>query len=253
MKLTTVLGSCDNNPHYYKFIPFQIWFWAKFGIKFIAVFIGNNIPIELLPFKDNIHLWNYTPHLTSSFVGQNLRIYYPALLKGLSDDELVMITDMDMLPCKPDIFTQGLEQFKKDDFLTWHPVLWDAKEIFMWYNAAHPDTWGNIFKVNSIEDIIQRLNETHVTGGKYAPAQEHWFIDQHTMFNVLINHPSLKQLNRIPKRMANVNVLTNGNKHMITMFDDVHFHRSFMQNEHLIMEALSQLEIAFPTEQKRIR
>ena len=44
MKLTTVIGSVNNNPKYYMFIPKQILFWKKFGINFIAVFVGNHIP-----------------------------------------------------------------------------------------------------------------------------------------------------------------------------------------------------------------
>ena len=43
MKLTTVIGSVNDNPKYYMFIPKQILFWKKFGINFVAVFVGNHI------------------------------------------------------------------------------------------------------------------------------------------------------------------------------------------------------------------
>ena len=46
MRLTTVLGSVDNSPRYYKFIPFQIFFWNKINVKFICVFVGTEIPKE---------------------------------------------------------------------------------------------------------------------------------------------------------------------------------------------------------------
>ena len=58
MKLTTVLGSTNNNPNYYKFIPKQISFWNNFNVKFIAIFVGNELPEELVPYKNNIILWN---------------------------------------------------------------------------------------------------------------------------------------------------------------------------------------------------
>jgi len=57
MKLTTVLASVNNNPAYYMFIPKQIVFWHHFDIKFIAIFVGPEIPAELMPYADNIILW----------------------------------------------------------------------------------------------------------------------------------------------------------------------------------------------------
>ncbi len=61
------------------------------------------IPDELKNYKDNIILWNMNKNLNSAFVAQNIRIFYPALL-SLPDDELVMITDMDMLPINPSYY-----------------------------------------------------------------------------------------------------------------------------------------------------
>ena len=78
------------------FIPYQIYFWNHFNIKFIALLIGKEIPEVLLPYSDII-LWNKNLVLNASYVGQNLRIYYPALL-NIPDNEMLMITDMDMLP-----------------------------------------------------------------------------------------------------------------------------------------------------------
>ena len=54
MKLSTVLGSTNLNSQYYMFIPKQILFWKHFGIKFIAVVVGDKIPDELKDFSDNI-------------------------------------------------------------------------------------------------------------------------------------------------------------------------------------------------------
>ena len=56
MKLSTVLGSTNLNPQYYMFVPKQILFWKHFGIKFIAVVVGEKIPDELLDYSQNIIL-----------------------------------------------------------------------------------------------------------------------------------------------------------------------------------------------------
>ena len=72
MRLTTVLGSVDNCPRYYKFIPFQIFFWNKINVKFICVFVGTEIPKELKKYEKNIILWNKNLDLNTAFVAQNL-------------------------------------------------------------------------------------------------------------------------------------------------------------------------------------
>ena len=58
MKLTTVIASVNDNPNYYLFIPKQILFWKKFNIKFIAIFVGKQIPNEISSYANNIILWN---------------------------------------------------------------------------------------------------------------------------------------------------------------------------------------------------
>ena len=116
MKLSTVISCVNNNPNYYLFIPKQIIFWKKFGIKFIAIYVADSIPEEIIKYSENIILWNKNLDINTSFVAQNLRIYYPALL-NLPDDEMVMITDMDMLPMSSSYYCDGLEKFTKDDFI----------------------------------------------------------------------------------------------------------------------------------------
>jgi hypothetical protein len=43
-------------------------------------------------------------------------MYYTTLI-DLPDDEIIMITDMDMLPINSSYFKEGLENFNKDDFI----------------------------------------------------------------------------------------------------------------------------------------
>ena len=148
MRLTTVLSCVNNNPEYYNFIPYQIKIWKYFHINFLVVFVGDSLPEELLPYKDNIFLWNYTEDLPSVFVAQNLRLYIPAILTDLSDDELVMITDMDMLPGRIDKYTRNLENYKKEDFITYRDIPWCDRQVYMCYNAGHPKIWSKIFNIN---------------------------------------------------------------------------------------------------------
>lgn len=241
MKLTTVLGSVNNNKEYYLFIPKQIIFWKKFNIRFIAVFVGKSIPEELKPYRENIILWSKNTELHSAFVAQNLRIYYPALI-NLPEDELVMITDMDMLPANNTYYTSGLEEYKTEDFIYYRHI--DGNQIYMCYNAAHPSTWSKVFNIKSEEDIEKTLNNTYDRSYNGIPGSLGWYSDQQLMYSALITYPGLKTLNRPLKRLEMwmyLQHLKNKNTNFIYNYDDMHFHRSFFNNLLFIADAEKQL------------
>lgn len=241
MKLTTVLGSTNLNPRYYMFVPKQILFWKHFGIKFIAVVVGEKIPDELIEYSQNIILWNKNLNINTAFVGQNIRMYIPALL-NMPDDEMVMITDMDMLPMNDSYYKDGLENFKKEDFVYYRNV--DGNQIYMCYNAAHPSIWGKLFSVNNECDIETIINQTYNNQYSGIPGHTGWFIDQEIMYNKLINYENLKILNRPIKRLEMdhfTNLVNSGETNFISKFDDSHFHRSYSDNINNIMNAEKQL------------
>ena len=241
MKLTTVLGSTNLNPEYYMFLPKQILFWKHFGIKFIAVVVGEKIPDELIDYSQNIILWNKNLNINTAFVGQNLRMYIPALL-DLPDDEMVMITDMDMLPMNDSYYKDGLENFNKEDFVYYRNV--DGNQIYMCYNAAHPSIWGKLFSINNECDIETIINQTYNNQYTGMPGDTGWFIDQEIMYNKLINYQNLKILDRPIKRLEMedfTNLVNSGETNFISNFDDSHFHRSYYDNISNILNAEKQL------------
>ena len=249
MKLSTVISSVNNNAKYYMFIPEQILFWKKFNINFIAIFVGDKIPDELLNYRNNIILWNKNLDLNTSYVAQNLRMYYTSLIK-LPDNEMVMITDMDMLPTKGDYYKNGLENFKKEDFIYYRNI--DCNQIYMCYNASHPDNWSKIFNIYSEKDIEEKIIESYNSSYDGIPGSTGWFIDQEIMYKKLINYEHLKVLNRPIKRLEvdmYYNHLNNNDKNFISDYDDCHFHRDYFSNKFLILDAKKQLlknkEISF--------
>jgi hypothetical protein len=241
MKLTTVLASVDNNPAYYMFIPKQIIFWKKMGIRFIAVFVGEKIPDELMAYKDNIELWNNNLNINSAYVAQNIRMYYTALI-DLPEDELIMMTDMDMLPTHHSYYTEGLEEFKFEDFIYYRNV--DGKQIYMCYNAAHPKIWGKLFGIHNTNDIKMILYESYTVKYSGIPGSIGWFNDQLIMFKKLINYEHLKVLNRPIKRLEMdmyKKHIEDKDENFIKDYDDAHFHRSYFNNQAFIEDAEKQL------------
>lgn len=230
MKLTTALSAVNNNPEYYKFIPKQIIFWKHFNINFIAIFIGEKLPDDLKEYSDNIIIWSKNLDLHTAYISQIIRIYYPAIL-NLPDDELVIITDIDMLPINSDYFKNGLEEYTINDFIYYREI--NCKMIYMCYNAAHPTTWSRIFKIESENDIEKYIYSNYNKHYNGIPGKAGWFTDQQVLYNNLINYPNLKVLNR-PIRRLEMNkckkYLNNKNNTFIHKYDDVHFHRSYLKN-----------------------
>jgi hypothetical protein len=241
MRLTTVIASTNSNPNYYLFIPKQIKFWSHFNINFIGIYVGESIPIELEAYSKNIILYNRNLNINSAFVAQNIRIYYPSLL-NLSDDELVMITDMDMLPMNDTYYKMGLENFSQEDFIYYRHI--DQNQIYMCYNAAHPKTWSKIFGINTLKDIETQIDKSYNKMYTGIPGGTGWFSDQEIMYKKLISYPNLKVLNRSIKRLE-VNMylkhLQIGHNNFISSYDDAHFHRSYTKNKMIIQHAENQL------------
>jgi hypothetical protein len=241
MKLTTVMGAVNNNKEYYMFIPKQILFWGRFNIKFVAVFIGEAIPEELNAYRDNIVLWSKNLDLNTAFVAQNIRLYYPAII-NIPEDEMVMITDMDMLPINDRYYKEGLESYTIDDFVYYRKV--DGNQIYMCYNAAHPKTWGKVFGINSDKDVETTIYDNYHKGYDGVPGSTGWFVDQLTMYTKLIDYPHLKVLNRPIKRIETwtyIAHLKSRHNDFIKYYDDAHFHRNYAKNESFILDAERQL------------
>ncbi len=242
MKLKYVLATTNNNPEYYKFIPTQIQFWGFFGITFIAVYIGDIIPNELLPFKSNIIHWPHTQQLHSVYVAQHIRLLIPAII-NIPDDQYIMITDMDMLPASPQYYIDGLDKFNQDDFIYFRHQ--DVDEFYMCYNAAHPKTWAKLFNICSIDDIITTLVNNYPSTYNGQKDVEHaWFNDQKFLYKTVHSYENLKLLNRPIKRLEvfqYINHLNNNDRNFIKNYDDIHFHQSFIRNELLIKHALTEL------------
>jgi hypothetical protein len=247
MKLSIVLGCVNDDPEYYYFIPEQIYFWNKFGVKFIAVFVGSAIPDEFLKYGNQVILWDKTPELNSTYVAQNLRLYYPALIPVESDESLVMITDMDMLPTNGDYYKMGLEHFEKDDFIYYRePYM--SREIYMCYNSAHPSSWGKIFGIKTENDVAHMLRNNHPKDAGVIGTNE-WTIDRRLLYTYFMKYGKKHIINRPIKRLESWNYhkhINDGDIDFIHNYDDMHMHKSFSKNEMYIYNARCQLNARFP-------
>jgi hypothetical protein len=178
MILDCVVSACNDNPLYIGFIPIFINTWKLLypttDIKIIL--IHDHIPDTLQSFHKYIELFKPIPNIDSAFISQYIRLLYPAILHQYSNG--VLITDIDMIPMNSMYFTNNIKNIDNSKFVYLRNVLYEHDEIAMCYNIATPSTWSDIFNINSLDDINNRL--VHVF--THIDYNNNWSCDQKHLY-----------------------------------------------------------------------
>ena len=183
MKLDCILTAVNENPLYLEFIPIFIKTWNKLypSVDVKIILIAKNIPDEYLNYKDNIILFEPIDNVLTSFTSQFIRLLYPCLLNY---ENGVMITDMDMLPMNRSYYTENIKDFENDKFIYLREnICFEYNEIAMCYNVASPNTWKEIFEINSLEDVRNVISRTFQKNTiKEGHGNTGWSTDQITLY-----------------------------------------------------------------------
>lgn len=181
MKITSVLTAVNNNPKYVRFIPFFIQQWKKLypHINIKIVFIGSKLPDNLKEYEEYIDVFPEIPGISSVYTAQTIRILYPALM---GDNEVTVITDMDMVPANKSYFNQEIQD---NSFVVFRPLNCVGQgEIAICYNAAPTSVWKEVFGINTIDDVQTFLiNKYKYSDGKHGG--KGWNTDQILLYNAV--------------------------------------------------------------------
>lgn len=184
MKLDCVVSAVNENLLYLDFVPIFIKTWNKLypDIDVKIILITKTIPENLLLYKNNIILFEPIENVLTSFTSQIIRLLYPCILNYKNG---VLITDIDMLPMNNRYYTENIKEFDNEKFIYYREnVCLSSRQIAMCYNAATPQIWKDIFKVNSVEDIvsfIKNISDNNII--KEGHGNKGWCIDQYTLYN----------------------------------------------------------------------
>lgn len=186
MKLDCVLTACNDHPLYINFIPLFIRTWKKLypNVDVKIIVIADKIPDKFLPFKNFIILFNPIPGVSTSFTSQYIRILYPSILNYKNG---ILITDIDILPMNRTYYTKNIEKYDDDKFIAYREESINIKEIMICYNVALNKTWSEIFNINSVEDIRNRLSEVF-SSIKYVEGhgKDGWTTDQLDLYKYVM-------------------------------------------------------------------
>ena len=185
MILTDVLTATDLNPMYYKFIPIFIKAWKKLfpEINIHIILIADKIIEELEPYKEYIKLFSPIEGIKSGFIAQNIRLFYPCLLESAEGG--IIITDMDMIPMNTAFYRSSIKDIANNKFINLpHSGNCGQGEHVMCYNIAYQDTWRDVFEINNIDDINQRITMIKSSPAYTGHIQNRpfWIADQLYLF-----------------------------------------------------------------------
>ena len=158
MKLDCIVSACNMNPLYYDFIPIFVKAWKTLypAVDIKIILINAVLPPEFEEYRDNIILFAPLPGISTSFTSQYIRLLYPCILNY---ENGIMITDIDMLPMNSQYYTKNIETFDDDCFIYLRDACFEYTEIAMCYNVGLQKTWADIFAINTLAEIVERLCE----------------------------------------------------------------------------------------------
>ena len=161
MKLDCVLTACNTNPLYIDFIPSFIKCWNKLypTVDVKIILINDIIPDKFKQHQHNIILFKPIAKISTAFIGQYIRLLYPAILNYQNG---ILITDMDMLPMSKNYYSENIKEYSDENFICMRDVLIKShKQFAMCYNVAINTVWREIFNISSLEDVINRLKQIY--------------------------------------------------------------------------------------------
>ncbi len=185
MILDCILTACDLNPLYFGFIPIFIKSWKKLipHIDIKIILIADKIPNQILCYSKYIILFPPIDKVGIPFIALYIRYLYPAILKYRNG---VMITDIDMLPMNANYHINCIKKIEDDRFINTRDVCLPHKQLASCYIVATPQTWNELFTINSHQDIITRLKNIwfNTDFNKFIKGpQKGWFKDQIDVYN----------------------------------------------------------------------
>jgi hypothetical protein len=117
------------------------------------IYVAETIPKELEEDSAVIHFKPIEGWPTAT-QAQVIRLLYPALLTG---DGAIVLSDMDMIPMQHDFFHKGFAQFHTKQFVSLRGVDEQERQIYMCYVGATPQTWSELFGIETVKDVRTTL------------------------------------------------------------------------------------------------
>jgi hypothetical protein len=181
------ITATDIESEYVECVPFFLKFWLELAsvtqhsvIPRIIV-IGESLPSELEPYSEYCEV--FESDLPPGFVAQNIR----CLMAGISNADVVITSDVDMVPLNFRVFDRALALADpNDEFVICRDVL-PKGQYPICYNLAAPKVWQKVFNANSTKQVEVQIMEMALRAQVSDDLNEKvkrfdWFSDQRDLY-----------------------------------------------------------------------
>lgn len=235
IKLDRVILSSDANPFYLEFWPIVARAWKEIvGIKPTLVLIAD---MDVCVDETIGEVMRFEPiqGVSIALQTQVIRLLIPAFF----ENEVSIISDIDMLPLNKNYFIKELENIPDENFLVYRDKAYENNSFRypMCYNAAKGSTFKEIFKVNTLKDIPHIIKA-------WASLNLGWPTDEFILYAYLNNwkkfhskctrlgHSTEKRIDRSDNLTYDTQLLQNN------YYIDAHLLRPYSQYAHEINQLL---------------
>ena len=178
VNIDRVILGCDTNAMYLEFWPLVAKTWKEIvGIKPTVAFIGpKDFPIDET--LGDVLRFEPIPTIPTSFQAQVIRLLLPVYF----EDEICIISDMDMIPLQKDFFTKNVELAPSDSLVIFNNGVTDNKfkEYLMCYIVAQGKTFKEIFNLSDLSEIPRIIQE-------WYNLNLGWSTDQQILYEAIEN------------------------------------------------------------------
>lgn len=202
MKLTHVLLACDLNQSYLMYWRIVRNCYRKmFNCQVKLLLVANEIPDDV-DHKDDIILFTPVKDPTDKtgktiipthFQAQCLRLLYPAVLETETNDDAIMINDIDLIPldykriqyaieaCRDDMMLNaGCDIIKRIHDPQTNQFL-KSKEMVLGFATATRKMWSDIFCIRGRAEVIQVLKTWYIDSKPQSDIIR-WHSDQRFLY-----------------------------------------------------------------------
>lgn len=171
MRISRAVVSSDSNRDYIEFWPIVARTWSLLGVTPTLVFTGEDDSMVDYSVGDVVRVPGIRG-VPSAFAAQCARLLAPALYP----DDVCLISDIDDLPLSIDFFQSPIASLADDLFVIYRSGACPDSQIAICWNAALGSTWGEIFAIGNMDDLVRTLIDWNPD--VYRHTREGWFTDQ---------------------------------------------------------------------------
>lgn len=193
MKITAVTAT-NLNPKYLSCAIHFVEFWlAQYSSEKnqytpLVIVVAQDFPDELISIRDYCVLFSPPRGVSDVFTSQFVRALYAPLVQS----DLVLTTDVDMLPLSLEVFNFVLQSSTKplSTFHICRDVLPEGQYAIC-YNIAAPDVWSEVTGVKNLDDVSELLQREfrYAREKNSGYSEDHgaagWYSDQEFLYRVI--------------------------------------------------------------------